>query len=252
MILPEAKFPTDEIEGKKGKLLIFGEIERGNLFNVSLIIPGSKNEFILIYANHDTAENTQGASESAAGVAALLEIAKKISRHKLNYTYRFITLGGTEIGLEGMKRIIEDYDASKVILGISIDSIVSKQEKIVPSVSGDKHLKELVETVNDSFDFPVEIKKGTPLNNDSLVLNEKDIPSITISLKDDNIFNFARTEFDSINEYVPDSMKIVGDYILKLVGEIEQLEDAKSIRSLPKELKDEAEKYFEILRLYQE
>ncbi|NPD88210.1 MAG: DUF4910 domain-containing protein [Asgard group archaeon] len=252
IILPEAKFPIENIEGKKGKLLIFGEIDRGNLFNISLIIPGSKKEFILVYANHDTVENTQGARENAAGVAILLEVAKKISRYKLKYSYRFITLGGKEMGLEGMRKILDDYDTSNVILGINIDSIDSNPNKIVLSVSGDEYLMEIVETINESNDFPIETEKGIPLGKDNLVMTEKDIPSITIMLKDNESKNIFRTELDSIDEYDPESLKKVGDYLLKFISKMEQMKEVEFTKNIPRDLKVEAVKYFEILRLYQE
>jgi hypothetical protein len=252
MIIPESKFPLGEIEKKKGKLLIFGEIDKGNMFNISLIIPGSEKEFILVYANHDTVDNTQGTRENGAGVAVLLEIAKEISKHNLHYSYRFISLGGKEIGLEGMKKLLEDYDPSKAIFGINIDNIGSSPKKIISAISGDEEVHEIVDTINKATELPVEKISGTPAGKNSLILTERNIPSITVMLEGNEPENLIRTELDSINDYDPVSLKIVGEYVLKLINEIENIQDKKLIKNIPIEIKREAEKYLENLRLFQE
>ena len=182
MIIPIAKFPVDNISGKKGKLVIFGELETGNMFNVSVIIPGTEKEFILIYANHDTVDSTQGARSNAAGTAIILELAKIISRYNLNYSYRIISLGGKEIGLEGMKKLLEDYDASKVILGINIDKIDSSPGQIELNVTGDKQLLDLFKSSDKTSFLTAKISMSSSLSGDSIVTTKKNIPSLSLNL----------------------------------------------------------------------
>ena len=252
MIVPETKFPLGEIEKKKGKMLIFGEIERGNMFNVSLIIPGAEKEFILVYANHDTVDNTQGARENAAGLAILLEVAKEISKHNLYYSYRFISLGGKEIGLEGMRKILEDYDPSKVCFGINIDSIGSNPEKIIAAVSGDEKIQSIVDSISSSTEIPLEFISGTPDGKSNHIMTEKNIPSVTVMIEGNEPKNIIRTELDSIDEYNPISLKIAGEYVLNLIKKIEQMKDIHLSKNIPLKLRNDSVKYLEILRLFQE
>ena len=251
-IISEAQFPLEDLEGKKGKLIIFGEIDLGNMFNVSVIIPGSKEEYILIYAHHDTVENTQGARDNAAGVAILLELAKILSRYNLNYSYRFISLGGEEIGLEGMKKLLEDYDPSKVILGINIDGIDSIPGKICSIVTGDEQLFELIKTAEDGIPNLIETIKNSPNNGDNMVLAEKNIPSLMVLLKGDETGNINHTELDTIDNYDPDSLKKVGEYLMKIISSLEQMEEISFSKKIPEDLKAITKKYFDHLRLFQE
>ena len=251
-IISEAQFPLEDLEGKKGKLVIFGEIDVGNMFNVSVIIPGSKKEYILIYAHHDTVENTQGARNNAAGVAILLELAKILSRYNLNYSYRFISLGGKEIGLEGMKKLLEDYDPSKVILGINIDGVDSTPGKILSIVTGDEQLFELIESTEHSIPIPTETIRNSPIDGDNMVLADKNIPSLRVMFKGEQERNINHTELDTIDDYDPESLKKMGEYLMKIISVLEQMEKRVFSKKVPEDFKKSAEKYFNNLLLYQE
>jgi aminopeptidase YwaD len=252
MIIPKSKFPLEKITSKNGKLIVFGELETGSMFNVSIIVPGKEKEFILIYANHDTTDNSQGARSNAAGIAILLELAKIISRYNLRYSYRLISLGGKERGLEGMRKLLEDYDPSKVILGINIDSINSTPGQIETIITGEKHLFDLLETINLTLPSPAKISLNSTFGGDNMALSEKNIPSILLTLERDEVGKIKNTELDTIDNYKPDSLKLVGEYTLKIISKLEQKNPDFFSKKIPDDFKEITEKYFENLRLYQE
>lgn len=73
--------------------------------NVEAILPGEKEESIIICAHHDSVPGSPGADDNGSGTAAVLAAAKALSTHKdtltLTYTIRFITFSGEEQGLYG-------------------------------------------------------------------------------------------------------------------------------------------------------
>ena len=112
MMLSETEFENFKEEDQlQGKLLIHGELSYdSSSSNISTIIQGMKNDFILICAHHDTVENTQGARVNAAGVAIILELARLISNQTPNFTYRIVSLGGENTGMQGISKLLKDYD----------------------------------------------------------------------------------------------------------------------------------------------
>jgi len=62
--------------------------------------PTSTAEFLMT-AHYDTVENAPGANDDGSGVAAVLATAAILSQYSFNYTIRFITFSGEEVGTYG-------------------------------------------------------------------------------------------------------------------------------------------------------
>ena len=73
--------------------------------NVEAILPGERNESVIICAHYDSVPGSPGADDNGSGTAAVLAAAKAISEYRdwlrSTYTIRFITFSGEEQGLYG-------------------------------------------------------------------------------------------------------------------------------------------------------
>ncbi len=73
--------------------------------NVVAVLPGERNDSIIICAHYDSVPGSPGADDNGSGTAAVLAAAKALSKYKdkikLTYTIRFVTFSGEEEGLLG-------------------------------------------------------------------------------------------------------------------------------------------------------
>ena len=84
--------------------------------NVEGTLPGDE-KVIIFNAHFDSVENTVGADDNAAGVAALLAIAEVISKFEFNHTIKFVAFSGEEQGLLGSNEYARsEYENNSFII----------------------------------------------------------------------------------------------------------------------------------------
>ena len=254
MIIPTSQYKFEKNQKNHDyKLLIFGEKnDEVKSSNVSIIIEGLKKDYILICAHHDTVENTQGARDNAAGVAIVLELARLLSKTVPNYTYRIITLGGEERGLEGMKQILDEYDISRVLLCINIDGVDSLPGKIGSKVIGDNVLYDMLKKISNSNSYESKAIQKTPNGGDNMELSRKGVPSIMLKLKGNEDTRKNHTELDKIDDFTTESLEKTGHFAIKVINKLESMEEVEFSNKIPDELKEETKNYFKRMKLYQE
>jgi hypothetical protein len=64
--------------------------------NVILELPGATSDLVLVGAHYDSAPGTPGADDNASGVAAALELARRLSEHHFAKTIRFVLFANEE------------------------------------------------------------------------------------------------------------------------------------------------------------
>jgi len=93
--------------------------------NVEAILPGERNDSIIICAHYDSVPSSPGADDNGSGVAAVLAAAKAISEYKnelhLIYTIRFVTFSGEEEGLLGSYSYVSQ--ATDIVAVLNADMI---------------------------------------------------------------------------------------------------------------------------------
>jgi hypothetical protein len=94
--------------------------------NVVATLPGSdisSNAIFIICAHHDSVREGPGADDDGSGVAAVLMTAKILSHYAFNYTIRFITFSGEEVGLYGSYMYARDayQRGDNIVAVINID-----------------------------------------------------------------------------------------------------------------------------------
>ena len=92
--------------------------------NIIATLPGD-NYSIIIGAHIDTTETSPGANDDASGVAAVLAIAKVLSKYRFLHTIHFIIYSGEEVGAYGsyMHAKYAYENGEKIVAVINVDMI---------------------------------------------------------------------------------------------------------------------------------
>lgn len=110
--------------------------------------PSPTADILLICAHHDTVKDSPGADSSAAGVVALLETARLLSRFPTDTELRFVSFSASEAGDQGCRFYLDslaDEDRRRIIGAVVLDelgnaadvSIVLKSVDGNPVMAGD-------------------------------------------------------------------------------------------------------------------
>lgn len=252
IVVPASKFADlGEIQlDSQFKLSVKGKNQEGLLHNVIYMQDGEITDTILIYAQHDTVENSTGAISNATGVALVIEIAKIISKIETKFSYVFATFGGEEQNLEGAKNFLEDYFRSKIVLSINLDSIEPFPGFVASIVAGNKELFDIIKDTSNINNYPALAVNSTPNEGANMIFAQEGIPSIMVLFKGALASGINRTELDNIKLVSEKSLKETGEYVLRLVQKIESLEDLSFAEGIPPNLEKETENYFDRLQFY--
>ncbi len=116
----------------------------GGIKNIVAVLPAratsSSKRIFIICAHYDTAAGREpnwnplatqapGANNNGTGVAAMLEIARFLSRYEYDHELRFIALGGEELGFLGSRFYVRN--ASAVAANNNTDDTAEARERIV-------------------------------------------------------------------------------------------------------------------------
>ena len=116
----------------------------GGIKNIVAVLPARANSsskrIFIICAHYDTAAGREpnwnplatqapGANNNGTGVAAMLEIARFLSRYEYDHELRFVALGGEELGFLGSRFYVRN--ASAVAANNNTDDTVEARERIV-------------------------------------------------------------------------------------------------------------------------
>jgi Peptidase family M28 len=103
-----------------------------NATNIVATLPGRTfpDQIVIIGAHYDSystdpAHLAPGADDNASGTAAVLEIARVLSRRSFDFTIKFVAFSAEEFGLYGSRHFARDaHDAGQTIVGvINLDMI---------------------------------------------------------------------------------------------------------------------------------
>ena len=101
----------------------------GGIKNIVAVLPpranASSKRIFIICAHYDTqagrepnwnplASTAPGANNNGTGVAAMLEIARLLSRYEYDHELRFVALGGEELGFLGSRFYVRNASAMKI------------------------------------------------------------------------------------------------------------------------------------------
>lgn len=108
----------------------FFSIKQGNNIISSLPAKNPNAPYIVFTAHYDHLGHSGskiyfGADDNASGVAAMLNIAKRLKQKELNYHYIFIATDAEETGLYGSKEFLSSkiINTNNIVLNINLDML---------------------------------------------------------------------------------------------------------------------------------
>ncbi len=220
-------FVADTTRGKKPMKNIIGEL------------PGEKAEVVVIAGHYDTKlqPGFVGANDGGSSTAAVLEMARALSKTKPEYTLWFVFFDGEEAFVDWNANDGKDntYGSRHMVARMSEDGTIKRVRALVlVDMIGDKNLDLLKDyestpwIVNLVWNTAGELGYGKHFINseagysdDHLPFKEAGIPVIDII-----DFNYGpnnsywHTNQDTLDKIGAESLKIVGDVVIKSLPEI--------------------------------
>ncbi|MEL7658313.1 MAG: M20/M25/M40 family metallo-hydrolase, partial [Bacillota bacterium] len=171
---------------------------------------------IVIGAHYDCVD-TPGANDNASGTAALLEIARVLSKCDLDANIKFIAFGAEEVGLVGAYDYVESLDKNernKIAAMINMD-MVGVGDKLAIWTIGDKAsaiVADLAETYVQERNFPYN-PPGVEDRSDHAAFAENGIPSVYFSYEVDPNYH---TDNDTIANIDKENIKNICEIVTEM------------------------------------
>jgi glutaminyl-peptide cyclotransferase len=209
------------------------------MMNIIGELPGEKPDVLLIAGHYDSKlqRGFIGANDSGSSTAAVLELARVLSRSKPEYTLWFVFFDGEEAVVDWNANEGTDntYGSRHMVSKLTADGRVGQIKALVlVDMIGDKNLDLLKDY--ESTRWLVDIIWGTArqmgygkhflnsegaYSDDHIPFRKAGIPAIDIidfNFGPDN--SYWHTDQDTLDKVSGESMKIVGDVVIKALPEI--------------------------------
>ena len=232
----------DMMFGAKLNLTVRGEARDGTLHNVHGTMKGRLDTTIIICAHHDTVPFTMGATDNAAGVAIVVELARLLSKQDSKFTYHFITFGGEEQGIAGSQKFLEGYDLENVLLCMNFDSIGALPGEVMALTAGQDEMIDWVTKLSQTNKYPTRCRRVATSGGDNQPFAARGIPTIHFACLGTTTEKVAHTAIDTISNLSPRSLFEVGNFAKRVIESLETLEEIPFTAEVPDDLREAAEK----------
>lgn len=204
-----------------------------NSFNVIGLLPGKSEQEIIIGAHIDSAgPEIPGANDDGSGVAAVLELARVLSKEPHQATLVFVAFCGEEEGLVGSYSFVEKYPLHNVRLMLQFD-MTSNDSPLMLFIDTKKSQtpRWLVSASIDAFhslgyrniDYPTSFQSFNNAfggaSSDHEPFLKKGIPAI--AFVSDVTFPI-HTRNDTLEYFKADGLERSGKLVLELVKKFDQ------------------------------
>ena len=228
--------------GTKLNLMVRGDAKDGNLHNVLGTVKGQLDTTIVICAHHDTVPFTVGATDNAAGVAIVVELARILSNRESRFTYQFITFGGEELEMKGSQRFLEDYDLENVVLCMNFDSIGALPGEVLALTAGQDEMIEWVTELAQTNKYPTRCRRVATSGGDNIPFAERGVPTIHFACLGTTTEKVAHTAIDTISNLSPWSLFEVGNFAMRVIESLETSDSIPFKIEVPDDLREAASK----------
>lgn len=236
----------DLMFGSNLKLIVRGEAKDGTLHNVRGRLQGQLDTTIFVCAHHDTVPFTQGATDNAAGVAIVVELARFLSKQELRYSYQFITFGGEELGITGSQKFLEDYDLGETVLCMNFDSIGALPGEVLALTAGHDEMIEWMTNLASTNEYPAWCRRTSTSGGDNKPFTARGIPTIHFACLGTTTEKVAHTAIDSISNLTPWPLFEVGNLAKRVIGSLETSDTIPFKVEVPDDLREAAKKKLEL------
>jgi hypothetical protein len=195
------------------------------------VLRGTTNRIIVIGGHMDTAgPEVPGANDDGSGSAVVLELARVLSKERLQSTIMFCLFGGEEAGDCGSKYFVQHFPMlDSVALMLQVD-MANGTDRLIPLIALQDRCapKWLVEALYQEFEklgysglrYPTNLftfaraLPGGGIGSDHEPFLEKGIPAIDVSSDIDDPIHTPQDDFE---HFKPGGLKRSGDLFYALV-----------------------------------
>jgi len=200
----------------------------GAVGNVLARLPGRvEGPAVLVSAHHDSVAAGPGAGDDGAGVAAVLELARALSRGpRPRNPVVFLLVDGEEAGLLGAQAFVDEHPwAREVGVAVNLDAGGTRGvTSITRTSAGNAPLLAAFAAVERPYGASVigAVYGLTPYDTDFSVYDRAQIRSIDLGFGEDKAH--YHTPLDRLDNLDPASVQHLGDTALALVGRLADAE----------------------------
>lgn len=176
-----------------------------------------------LYADGEAIHN--GADDNASGVGVLLQLAEKLYDTLQGSNYLFMAFSGEEMGLLGSNYFSKNptIDLSKVNYMINMDMVGRLRDDNTLSISGTGTSPIWNQVLNSSnSDFKLVLSESGVGPSDHTSFYLQNIPALHFFTGQHADYHKPSDDSEKLNY---DGMRMIGDYILTIIGELD--DDAK-------------------------
>jgi hypothetical protein len=232
----------DRMFGSELRLFIQGDSKEGTIHNVSGTVKGALDQTILLCAHMDTVPFSVGATDNAAGVAILLEMARIMSKKEPRYTYKFVAFGGEELGMKGSERYVEEQNLGNLSLCMNFDSIGATPGSVLAFVGGGDTLVNLVSRIAASNQYPTRSIRASGSGGDNKIFASRGIPTLHLAFQGTTSGKVSHSSIDEPSLLDSSPLAEVGLFSLGIIDEIELLDADFLNEDMPQDLIDSAKR----------
>jgi aminopeptidase YwaD len=232
----------DLMFGSHLRLTVRGESREGHLHNVVARIEGQTEQTIVICAHHDTVPFTTGATDNAAGVAIVLELARLLSKEKLHYTYQFAIFGGEEREMKGSQKFLEIFGLEDVILCLNFDSIGALPGIVLALTAGPDELIDWVTGITDKNQYPAVCRRVATSGGDNIPFAACGVPTIHFACQGTTTEKVSHSSIDAPELLTPRALFEVGNLARRIIENLETSDLIPFKIEVPDDLKEAARK----------
>ncbi|MHA2423840.1 MAG: M28 family metallopeptidase [Candidatus Thorarchaeota archaeon] len=210
----------------KMKLVVEGSSGSGTIQSILCKLKGRRKDTVLICAHHDTHSLTPGATDNAAGVAIMLEIARILAPQYTNFSYQFVSFGGEELGMKGSWAFVSEVGLDDIKLCINFDSVGELPGMLLALTAGSDEMIEWVSEVAKENEYPAACRRTATSGGDNKVFAANGIPTIHLASYGTTTGKVSHSFIDDISLLTPFTLGELGKFAYAI---IDRLETSKGI-----------------------
>ncbi|MFX1579044.1 MAG: DUF4910 domain-containing protein [Promethearchaeota archaeon] len=222
--------------GSQMKMVVKGSRQSGNIQSIECKLKGKSPQTVLVCAHHDTHPLSQGATDNAAGVAIMLELARILAQQELNLSYQFVSFGGEEFGMKGSRSYASQVDLDNIALCINFDSIGELPGMLLAFASGTDEMIDWVSKISVENKYPAHCRRASTTGGDNKVFAANGIPTIHLASYGTTTGKVSHSAIDDVSLLTPFTIGELGKFACSIIKNLEISKKIPFMREVPDDL----------------
>ncbi len=233
-----------ENDAKEATISISQEEYVGNSHNVTLLIPGEREEEIVFTAHYDSTSLSHGAYDNMSGSVGLIAMALHFAKNPHSYSLRFVWCGSEERGLLGAKAYCANHEdeLSKIALNINLDMIGCTMGRFIACCTTENALVSYLGYMADELGFQVKAYQDV-YSSDSTPFADKGIPAVSFARLASKETATIHNSYDTATIIKPKQMQLDIEFITAFATRMANSKRCPVAKNIPDNIKEKLDEY---------